>query len=159
MARRLKRFTIYDMMEEKGIFDENPANSYSEKYTGPIKYPMMLYHPQGEQKITVPAEYIMTPFGPKAVGEQRELIYRVANDAAEEKALRAAGWHDHPAKAIGASGKAAPPVSADQVIQEMQEKIARLQADLNNAMADKVSAVRGGDIIERVQLAQPEIEE
>lgn len=109
MAGRANRFTIYDALEQKGYFDSNPANSYarsptdgSSLYTGPQEFPKMLYHPQGEEKIIVPGEILNTPLGAKMVGEQRELIWAIVNNEAENKALAAEGWHDHPAKAVRA---------------------------------------------------------
>src|ERR1700681_1551501 len=114
---RNQRMTIYDVMEQQGRLASNPANvdSMSEDgtqlYKGPVQYPRMMYHPQGELRIVVPAEIIMTPLGPKAVGLQTEIIHQVVADEAEEAALRAEGWHDHPAKAIAASGGEAPAMS------------------------------------------------
>lgn len=105
--RHRNQFTIYDKLEKDGYFEANPANTFARDpttgesiYKGPIEYPKMLYHPEGEQRITVPAEVISTPLGPKEVGEQKELIYQVVNNSAEEQALRAEGWHDHAAKAV-----------------------------------------------------------
>lgn len=101
------RFTIYDALERSGYFEKNPANSDSRDqttgenlYLGPVQYPKMLYHPEGEQRTIVPPEVIVTPFGPKEVNEQRELIWRTVADEEEEQELLFEGWHDHPAKAI-----------------------------------------------------------
>lgn len=101
------RFTIYDAMAKNGYFDSNPANTYSRDkttgeplYQGPVEFPKALFHPEGEERIVVQAELIVTPLGPKAVGEQREMIFQIVKNAAEEAALRAEGWLDHPAKAI-----------------------------------------------------------
>lgn len=106
---RDRMFTIYDALEKAGIFDANPANSFSRDkttgasiYTGPQEYPKMLYHPEGEQQVTVPGEVLMTPFGPKLVGEQKETLWMTVQNPVEEAAAAAEGWHDHPAKAIGA---------------------------------------------------------
>ncbi len=101
------RFTIYDKMQGDGYFSANPANPDSRDpttgdsiYQGPVEFPKMLYHPEGEEKIIVPAEIITTPLGPKAVGEQRELIYEIVQNKAEEAVLLAEGWHTHPAPAM-----------------------------------------------------------
>lgn len=155
MAGRDNRFTIYDALEKSGYFDKNPANSYardpvdgSSLYKGPSPYPMMLYHPAGEQRITVAAEVVSTPMGAKEVGEQRELIWQIVPDAASERALRAEGWHDHPAKAVrarieahieglSAAGKldektrlallaSIPTMSSDQRIKDLEAEITRL---------------------------------
>lgn len=109
MPGRDSRFTIYDALEKAGYFDKNPANTYARDattgaslFTGAVEYPKMLYHPLGDQKSIVEAEIMSTPMGAKMVGEQRELIWQIVQNPAEEKALRADGWHDHPAKSIRA---------------------------------------------------------
>lgn len=101
------RFTIYDALEKNGYFDANPANTFARDLTtgaslfaGPVEYPKMLFHPEGEERVIVPAEIITTPLGPKAVGEQRELLYQTVHSRAEEDAATAEGWWDHPAKAV-----------------------------------------------------------
>src|SRR5271165_2895555 len=106
-ARRQHQFTIYDAMEARGDFDKNPANagaydrtSGDMLYQGPVQYPKMLYHPDGETRITKPAEEIVTPFGPKRVGEQREIIWRIVKDPAEEAEWKAKGWHSQPRGAV-----------------------------------------------------------
>lgn len=130
------RFTIYDAMDKKGLFDTNPANVQSRDsegaslYKGPIQYPKMFYHPLGETRVLKPATAEMTPFGPKMLGEQREIIHKVVHNAEEEKELRSQGWHDHPAKAIKASGKEPPPVSSETRVVDLEGQIAALQAAL-----------------------------
>lgn len=100
------RFTIYDAMENNGFFASNSANAGSMDhdgnalYTGPVEYPKMLYHPQGEEKIIVPAEMVLRAGQYVPVGEQRELINMIVNNSVEEKAALAEGWLDHPAKAM-----------------------------------------------------------
>jgi hypothetical protein len=164
MPGRDNRFTIYDALEKSGYFDKNPANSYardttdgSSLYKGPVSYPKMFYHPLGEEKITVPAEVISTPMGAKEVGEQRELIWQLANSAAEDKALRADGWWDHPAKAIRARVEAhierlseigkmddktrakllatIPTMSSDQRIKDLEAEITRLTGQREDEQA------------------------
>lgn len=135
--RRDKRFTIYDVMEANGVFDSNPANAISSDYEGPVSYPQMFYHPQGESRVLVPGEAINTPLGVQVVGEQRELINQIARTKIEADALRASGWHDHPAKAIAASGKAAPAVSPDMRIKDLEAQIRALQAAQADARAEK----------------------
>src|SRR5665213_3845959 len=96
-SNRHRRFTVYDMMEAKGLFESNPANQDSRSadglplYTGPVQYPKMFYSPKGEERITVPAEILVTPLGPKSVGEQRELISELALTPEDEARLRASG--------------------------------------------------------------------
>lgn len=128
-ARRT-RFTIYDVMEGQGVFDDNAANSYSAEYRGPQPYPKMFYHPEGRERIIQRAEIIATPMGPERVGELKAIISRVAADADEEAALRELGWHDHPAKAIQASGKEMPPMVSNTREADLEEQIKRLTAEL-----------------------------
>lgn len=145
VTNRHRRFTIYDMMEAKGIFELNPANPDSRGengealYTGPVPYPKMFYSPKGEERVTVPAEIIVTPLGPKAVGEQRELIHKLATNAEEEAALRADGWWDHPAKSIAAGGGKAPSMGSAAKISDLEAEIAKLQLQLNNESARVLS--------------------
>jgi hypothetical protein len=138
MARLRHAFTIYDAMEAKGVFDANPANPSSRDgvtgealYKGPVPYPRMLYHPKGDEIVIVPAEIVVTPLGPQRVGEQRVLVHKLVNNAEEEKALRAEGWHDHPAKAIGArlGVEFAPAISPDEKIKQLEEQLRNLQAE------------------------------
>lgn len=123
-------FTIYDVMEKKGVFKLNPANISSKEYVGPVSYPRMLYHPKGELVKVAQGEIIVTPFGPQIVGERWDLVTQVVNSAEEEKVLLKDGWHTHPARAIEASGKKAPAVSSEARIKELQETLARTQAEL-----------------------------
>lgn len=132
----MERFTIYDVMDKKGLFKSNPANAGAlnpttgeSVYAGPVKYPKMFYHPKGETRITVPAEEIATPFGPKRVGEKRELLCQIVNNEDQERALRADGWWDHPAKAIAAGGGVAPPMGSEQRIEDLEKQIAELKAE------------------------------
>lgn len=149
MARRQKdvRHSIYDVMDAKGVFLDNPANADADAERDgrpfgrwPQKYPMMFYHPKGEMRITNPAEVIVTPLGPKLVNEHRELICAIAEGESDEKKLRAAGWHDHPAKANAAAGRQASPISSAQVISDLQAEIAQLQAKLNSESSSALNA-------------------
>lgn len=141
MARRQRdvRHSIYDVMDAKGVFLDNPANADADAERDgrpfsvfPLQYPKMFYHPRGEMRITNPAEVIVTPLGPKMVNEHKELISAIAESESDEKKLRDAGWHDHPSKANAAAGREAAPVSSAQVIGDLQAEIARLQAKLNS---------------------------
>jgi|ERR1700722_10494128 len=137
MPRAANRFSIYDVMEAKGVFANNPANADSPEYKAPIKYPMMFYHPEGERRVMVPPEQVLTPFGPKEYGEQLELISRVVSNPAEERALRAEGWHDHPAKAEVAGGRPGAPMSPSGRIADLEAEIARLQAEKGLAASNQ----------------------
>jgi hypothetical protein len=127
---RKTRFTIYDVMESQGVFDDNPANSYSGEFKGPLQYPKMFYHPLGQERVVQRAEIIATPMGPERVGELKQMISRVARDPDEEAALRELGWHDHPAKAMKAAGKEAPTFVGANRESELEEQIRKLTAEL-----------------------------
>lgn len=147
------RFTIYDALEQNGYFSQNSANPNSrdidgnDLYKGPVKYPRMLYHPEGEMRITVPAEKVLEAGQWVSRGEQKETIYKIVNNQEENDAALAEGWHDHPAKAIEARVKlliensdltekeeasllATIPKLAPSVnrMAEMEKEIARLRA-------------------------------
>ncbi len=154
MARRDKRFTVYDVMEASGVFDQNKANTSSPEFDGPVTYPKMFYHPKGERRVIVPPEIVMTPIGPKAVGEQSEIIWEIANSKAEGDELRAQGWHDHPAKAIAAGGGKAPAMSSDQRIQDLEEQLRALQAERNDALAAKNAEVQAATVVSRQTVRQ-----
>lgn len=145
MAKKV-RFTIYDKMADDGVFDKNPANAGARAedgtvlYSGPVAYPKMLYHPKGEFRVLTPAEPVMTPAGVKYVGEQKELIWRLAGDAAEETELVAAGWHLHPAKAIEAGGGTPPPMGGTAQIESLEAQL----ADLQRQLADRDRLIAGG---------------
>lgn len=144
MARRSPRFTVFDVMEARGDFENNTANSSSPEYSGPQPYPQMFYHPQGTERVIKPGELIVTPLGPKFVGELREIIWKIASDASEAKALRDAGWHDRPAKAIAANyGGDAPAMSPEETIQALNAQIAELQAQANGATGAMLADTSG----------------
>jgi hypothetical protein len=132
---RHSRFTVFDVMEAKGLFDMNAANSSSPQYSGPVEFPQMFYHPTGKRRVIQKAELLQTPFGPQKVGEQFEIISRIANNAAEAARLVEAGWHDHPAKAIAASGEQAPPMTAHGRISDLERQLAIVTAQLQAARA------------------------
>jgi hypothetical protein len=151
MARAPQRFTIYDMMEAKGMFESNPANRDAKNnegasaYAGPVAYPKMLYHPQGDTVVVNPGEAVITPFGPKLYGERREIINKVVHSAAEEKSLLALGWHTHPAHAMKAAGLEPPETSSAERIDQLQDQIKQLimERDAAKAQKDILSARKG----------------
>lgn len=104
------RFTIYDALNNAGYFAKNSANAFARDivtgenlYKGPVEYPKMLFHPEGETRVIKAGEVVVNPLtGPATQNEQREMVYAVAKDEAEEQALVAEGWHKHPALAIRA---------------------------------------------------------
>lgn len=146
MARSARRFTIYDVMEEKGLFESNPANVNSRDGNGmaiykKADYPRMLYHPEGEHKITRPAEPIATPFGPKMVGEQTELINVIVQNEAEEAEFLKKGWHRLPILALRAGakkrGETLPEIPTDTV------DAVRIEAELKDkAQREELEALR-----------------
>lgn len=141
MARRSKNrvFSPYHALEEAGFFDDNTANASSDKYVK-AEYPQMFYHPKGELRVVVPAEIVDTPFGPKMLNEQKELISAIAADAGEAAKLRAAGWWDHPSKAHAAAGRGqVQATSATDRIAELEAEIRKLQA-LRNTEAASITA-------------------
>lgn len=159
MAYRKRRFTIYDAMEEKGMFAKNPANpdSVTEQgevlYRGPVQYPKMLYSPTGEQVVTVPAEVVVTPLGPKLVGEQKELIHLIVNSDAEELTALSAGWHLTPGESMKAGGLEAPPETPLQMIARLQAEKRELEQKLAASDAAKpgLKAPKAGTIADRLQ--------
>lgn len=141
MPRQSRRFSIFDAMEEKGVFEANPANYYSRDaentnlYKGPVEYPKMFYHPEGKERVLNPGSTELINGVYTKVGLLMEVEWTIANNSAEEKKLRSEGWHDHPAKAIAASGKEAPAISSGARISELQAKMAEMQAELDAAKA------------------------
>lgn len=135
MARQSRRYSIYDVMEEKGVFEANPANIYAinhEKqslYKGPVEYPKMFYHPTGEERIVNPGSVELINGQYVRMGELKEVIWQLAQDKSEEKALRKDGWHDHPSLALVAGGKAAPVKASPERLSEIDRQIALLNAE------------------------------
>lgn len=132
---RHHRFTIFDMLEAKGEFEKNPANADSRGedgsalYVGPVEYPKMFYHPTGAKREIAGARVEVNAAGqPITIPARFELIYEVAHNSEDETRLRAAGWHDHPAKAIAAGGGEAPPQSAADRIRELEAELARVKS-------------------------------
>lgn len=145
MARRQNaRFSIYDAMEARGVFDENTANTSSPDYKR-REYPRMFYEPNGKERIVVPAEMLETPIGVKLINEQRALISAIAANATEEAALRAAGWHDHPSKANAKAGRAVAPQGASDRIAELEAEIRRLTAAKNSESAHLLASDRAAN--------------
>lgn len=150
---RDRRFTIYDAMEAAGVFEANPANSYSRDpttgdsmYSGPVEYPKIFYSPEGDQEL-VPGcnpEDIETKGGKiLRVNEHWQLVTKVAKNKDEERQLREEGWHDHPSDAMRANpklAKAAPAKTSTDRIAELEGQIARLQADRDATAAGALAA-------------------
>ena len=137
------KFTIYDAMEVSGYFSTNPANAGARDkdgrplYKGPQKFPMMVYHPRGEEFVSSPGTMEKTSWGTvEKFGEQWEIINRVVNTEEELDAALAEGWHKHPAFAIKVANETwrkehglkpfpVPPISATSHIAELEERTSR----------------------------------
>jgi hypothetical protein len=146
-THRNKRLSRFDLMEQSGAFAKNPANpdSISEDgvplYKGPLPYPKMMYHPQGEKHEISPGEMALIRGKEVVVGQLFELIYRVVENEEEEAAARAEGWWDTPGESIVAGGGEAPPSSAFDRIKALEaelEKEKRKNASLAAAGAKPV---------------------
>ena len=147
------RFTVYDAMEAAGYFSTNPANPNSRNkdgqalYQGPVKFPMMLYHPRGEERVIVPGTKERTSYGTvETFGEQWEIISREVSSEEELSEALAGGWHKHPAMAIKVANETwrkeqglkplpVPPISAGSLIADLEEQNKRLTEMLEEAHA------------------------
>ena len=145
------RFTVYDAMEASGYFATNPANIGARDkdgrplYTGPVKFPMMLYHPRGEERVGVPGTMERTAYGTvEKFGEQMELITREVTSEKELYDAIAEGWHKHPAVAITTANETwrkeqglrpllVPAISAGSRITDLEEQNKRLTELLEEA--------------------------
>jgi hypothetical protein len=156
---RHSRYTVYDIMEAKGVFEENPANSSSPRYAGPQEYPKMFYHPTGKQRVIQKAEILQTAYGPVKVGEMMELISRTVHTRDDEERARAAGWHDHPAKAIAASGAQAPAMAASGRVAELEHQMLVLQAQLAAARQAAPPEVDDFIVDEKIDIRPEEFDE
>lgn len=147
-GRRNKRFTIYDMMEERGVFEANPANADSRGqdglplYKGPVEFPRMVYHPTGEQRISVPAEIIMTPMGPRKVGEQKQLIDKVVSNQIELDEALANGWHKTPAAAVAIRNGETPVKTQSETIEDLEARIRELQLEKSTREAEELGEAK-----------------
>lgn len=142
MARKNRIYSVYHAMDDAGTFDNNPANQSAGPVYKKQQFPRMVWHPDGEERITKPAEEIETRSGYKLVGEQREIIYRLANNRKEYDRLLNDGWHAHPAGAMAAAGHEPPPVSAAEEIDSLRSQLAAVQARLQDAV-EYEDATRG----------------
>lgn len=160
MAQR-HRHTIFDKMDYDGVFDKNPANINSRDqdgrsmYKGPQEFPKMLYHPKGEERIVRPGEAVMTHFGPKMVGEEKQLISRTVETKEEELELLKAGWHSRPRDAIKARAEITGEevVFAPESVQETELDVLRKKleaAEVRNAELE-LAAASGGKVLPPVK--------
>jgi len=157
------RFTVYDAMEASGAFLSNPANPNSRDaqgrslYKGPVKFPMMLYHPRGEERISVHGTRERTSYGTVEVfGEQWEIVSREVASEEELSEALAEGWHKHPAMAIKVANETwrkeqglkplpVPPISAGSLIADLEEQNKRLTEMLEEARRGEAALRVEGD--------------
>lgn len=141
-----KRFTIFDMMENKGVFEQNTANTTSPGYVK-ADYPKMLYHPEGKTRITFAGTSEINPYtgAARMVGQQIEIINRTVNNLAEEKEWLAKGWLTHPARAMAAAGLEAPATSSAERIAELEAQLKAGAAELALAKQSKLTQVAVDD--------------
>jgi len=146
-----QRYTVYDAMEASGYFSKNPANVNSRNdeglplYKGPVEFPMMLYHPQGHERVLVPGVKERTSWGTvETFGEQWEIVSKQVNSKEELAEAIAEGWHRYPAMAIRAANETwrkergltplpVPAISAQSHITELEEKNRKLTELLEEA--------------------------
>lgn len=138
-----KRFTIYDMMEARGVFEQNTANASSPGYKK-VEWPKMVYHPEGKVKTVFAGT---TSFDPETrerqmVGKQVEIINKLANDKTEYDKLIKEGWHSHPAYAMAASGLESPATTNPEYIAGLEHNLKIMQEQL--AIAKKSKLVQAG---------------
>jgi len=154
-----QRFTVYDVLEAKGEFRKNPANRDAATetgeplYVGPVMYPRMMYHPTGEERVTVQAYTIDTPYGPKQVGEQREIVNVLVMNEQEEKHYVSQGWHMHPAASLRAAGRAAPPAGPQETIDSLRKQIEELME--KQKMLESQKSVPSAGPGDSLQIANP----
>lgn len=149
--------TRFHVMEAAGLFASNPANPDSQDedgqslYKGPIAYPKMLYHPEGAERVLVPGEIILSPGGREiVVGEQKELIWKLVENEAEEGELLAQGWWRTPAQAIRAANdpkRPVPPESPSQIMNEQDARIRELEERLAALQSESKTSAKGKEAI------------
>ncbi len=141
-------YSIYHNMEDRGVFESNPANAQAVNndgfsiYKGPVEYPKMLYHPKGEMQIVFQGLMVVDPKSGEAVldkegnprytGTQAVVKHVVVNSAEEEAPYLAEGWHLSEAASRRGSAdpkvaKAAPPKTKMEL---MEERVKELEAQL-----------------------------
>ena len=148
--------TVFHAMDAKGIFDQNPANVSAKNsdgnsiYAGPQQFPKMYYHPLGDENVINPGEWVDSIRGPVLLGEQKEIVSKVAGTAEEAAELEAAGWWDHPAKSLaarpGIDPKKVPQISSDSRIKDLEAKIAALEAEKARATGPRPVAAESSPL-------------
>lgn len=159
--------TIYDAMEQKGVFRSNPANVDAIGDDGipmykKANFPRMYYHPKGEQEVYEKSVMQITPWGPQPSPERKRLITRVAKDEAEGADLEAEGWWRHPAQADAVrEGKPVPetPEEASARVQRgKDDRIAELEKLLAERDAELAARPRSAELGAEVEEPKPAAE-
>lgn len=129
--------TIYDRLDATGAFDGNAANVQSRDkltgealYKGPVQFPCMLYHPKGEKRQLSPAV--------PGQAAQHEIINKIVKDKNELVIALKAGWHEHPADALKASGmdeSLLPAKGSVDRVAQLERQIASQTAEINKLRA------------------------
>jgi hypothetical protein len=133
-------YTIAHALDAAGEFDKNPANVQAKAsnglplYTGPVKFPMMVYEPEGKMRQVEPARREPTATGPVDVPARHELIDRQVNNEEELATAIAEGWHTRPDEALFAGGHGPAPLPR---VQDLADRAADLDKKLA-AMREKL---------------------
>lgn len=132
--RREHIHTVYDRLDAKGYFAQNPANTDSRDkltgeslYKGPVAFPKMMYHPEAKRRVLTAAS--------PGQREITEIINKVVNNEAEYKELREKGWHDHPADALTAAGQEAPAKGSVDRVAQLERELAAKNKELEGLRA------------------------
>ena len=143
-------YSIYHNMDDRGVFDSNPANAQAVNndgfsiYKGPVEYPKMLYHPQGKLKVVFQGLLVTDPKSgeamldkegnPRYTGTQVVVEHVVVASEAEAAPYIAEGWHETEAAARRQSpdkkiAAAAPPKTKTELMEERIKELERQLAD------------------------------
>jgi len=144
--RTQRVYSVYHAMDEAGVFEDNVANAQAVNqdgisiYAGPVQYPKMLYHPQGEMELVSQGIMVTNRDGDPVRDERGNVKYagqhwgvkNVTVQSPEEEAeFVGKGWHltEAAARRINpATAGSAPPKSPYEILQEkykdMEERLA-----------------------------------
>ena len=160
MARKATVYSVYHRMDEKGIFETNPANADAKDinglslYKGPVEFPKMLYHPEG--KLRVVNEGIVQT-DPRTnmplrdehnnvirTGRVEEVINVLIETAEQEADFLAQGWHRTPAEALRKASHPGFKAPEKTALELAMEEIAQLKALVASTTAAQVKAHKEG---------------
>ena len=153
-----KVYSVYHLMDDKGVFEMNPANAQAVSndglsiYAGPVEYPKMLYHPKGEMEKIVQGIMRTDRDGNPVLDRNGEVQYtgtvwgvkhRIVQGETEEQELRDAGWWTTEAEARRQSSdpkilaSAPPETRAERDAKRILELEALLAAQAPKALEKK----------------------